>query len=253
MAYELLIFEKRGPIATITLNRPDSLNALNNQLRVEIVQCIDECGDDEEVRVVVVKGAGRAFCAGDDLRSGGTTDPPSRRKGPTDVVLAIRHLRKPVIAALQGFAFGAGMELAMACDFRIAAEGTQLAEPFVKRGIMYGGYLLPRYVGIGRATEMLLTGEPITVEEAESWGLVTRVVPADKLEATVEEWAQRFATAATLAIGGLKEVINQGLGVGIEQGFQYLAYESAKIANSEDRIEGVRAFREKRQPVFKGR
>ena len=253
MAYEFLIFEKQGPAATITLNRPESLNALNNQLRVEIVQCIDECGDDDEIRVAVIRGSGRAFCAGDDLRSGGTNDPPSRRKGPTDVILAVRHLRKPVIAALHGYAFGAGMELAMACDIRIAAEGTQLAEPFVKRGIMYGGYLLPRYVGLGRATEMLFTGEPITAEEAESWGLVNRVVPADKLDATVDEWVQRFATAATMAIGGIKETINQGLGVGLEQGFQYLAYESATIANSEDRVEGVRAFREKRQPVFKGR
>lgn len=256
MSYQHLILEKRGGIATVTLNRPEVLNALNGLLRWEIVKALEECGDDEEVRVVVMKGAGRAFCAGDDLRevgAGGSRLPLSQQKGPDHVVLAIRHIRKPVITAPHGFAFGAGMEIVMASDMRIVAEGTRFAEPYVQRGMVYGGYLLPRYVGLAKASEMLFTGDPITAEEGLRLGLLNYVVPAAELENTVQQWAERFAKAATAAIGGIKTVINYGLAVDLEEGFRYTAYESLRAGQTADIKEGVRAFIEKREPEFKGR
>ncbi|MEK7848837.1 MAG: enoyl-CoA hydratase-related protein, partial [Chloroflexota bacterium] len=137
--------------------------------------------------------------------------------------------------------------------FASAAEGTRFGEPFVLRGLPYGGYLLPRHVGLAKATEMLFTGDPIEADEALRLGLINRLVPADQLEATVQEWAARFAKAATLAIGGVKTAINAGMGVGLQEGFQYIEYASLRAGQSEDRAEGVRAFVERREPQFKGR
>ncbi len=256
MSYQYLILEKSEGIATVTLNRPEALNALNAQLRWEIVKALEECGDDEAVRVVVIKGAGRAFCAGDDLKeiaSGAPPMPLSRQKGPEHVVFAIRDIRKPVIVALHGFAFGAGLEIAMAADMRIAAEGTRFAEPYVQRGIVFGGYLLPRYIGLAKASEMLFTGDPIGAEEGLQLGLLNYVVPPEQLENTVRRWAERFARAATAAIGGIKTIINRGMSVDIEEGFAYTVHESMRAFQTEDIKEGVRAFVEKREPQFKGK
>lgn len=254
MEYQHLIFSKEGGVATITLNRPEILNALNNRLRYEICQAIEECGDDDQIRVVILKGAGRAFCAGDDLRSDPQPAPLSQRKGPGDVVVALHSLMKPVIAQVHGYAFGAGLEMVMGADVCIAAEGTQFCSPFVKRGIGWGGSLLPRFIGMRRATEMLFTGEPINTQEAVAWGLINRAVPQEKFEEEVAEWAHRFATAATVAIGAVKINLTKGWILSIEDGYELLiTAQSARVSLSEDGQEGRRAFRERREPVFTGR
>ena len=252
MDYQHLIFEK-GPISTITLNRPELLNALNNRLRYEICMALEESGDDPEVRVVVVKGAGRAFCAGDDMRSAREPAPPSQSRGPSDLAIAFRHLLKPVISQVHGHVHGAGLEMAMATDICIAAEGTGFCSPFVKRAMGYGGNILPRLIGMRRATEMLFTGEPISAEKALEWGLVNRVVPADKLEAEVAEWADRFAKSATVAMGGIKVNLTKGWNLSVEDGYELVNSQLARASRAEDATEGPKAFREKREPIFIGR
>ena len=210
MEYRHLIFGKESGVATITLNRPEVLNALNNRLRYEICMALQECDDDTDVRVVVLKGEGRAFCPGDDLTSPPDPAPPSQRRGPGDVAVALRNLPKPIITQVHGYAYGAGFEIVMGADFCIAAEGTRFASPFVKRAIGWGGNMLPRFVGMRRATEMLLTGEPIEAQQAAEWGLINRVVPAERLEAEVAAWAGRFAAAATVAVGVVKGNLTRG-------------------------------------------
>jgi enoyl-CoA hydratase/carnithine racemase len=216
--------------------------------------CLQEVGDDPDARVAVVKGAGRAFCAGDDM-SGGPREPvpPSQQRGPSDLAIAFRHLLKPVIAQVHGHVHGAGLEMAMGCDIVIAAEGTGFASPFVKRAMGYGGNILPRYVGLRRATEMLFTGEPIDAETALAWGLINRVVPQEELEEEVGRWAERFSTSATVAMGLIKHNITRGWSLSVEEGYEVVNASQARSSRSEDAAEGPRAFREKRAPNFTGR
>ncbi len=261
--YKWVTYEKSGPIATITLNRPERLNALNFNVIEELVRAFGESAHDPEVRVVILTGTGRAFCAGDDLKGMIPDEPPvapipedgykQRTEGYPRAIMAIRDLEKPVIARINGPAHGAGCEMCLACDFRIAVETATFAEPYVLRGISSGVVLLPRYIGLGRATEMLFTGEPISAQEAESMGMLTRVVPPDKLDEAVNELAAKMAKAATKALGYTKRAINQSLGVGLYEGYQYQAYATFMSNLTEDIVEGKKAFAEKRQPDFKGK
>ena len=263
MAYKHVILTKKEGIATVTLNRPERLNALTFNVIEEIVRAFTECDTDSEVRVVVLTGAGRAFCAGDDLK-GMMPDEPllfplseegvkQRLEGYPRAVLTVRNLLKPTIARVNGHAHGAGCELCLACDFRIASDTATFAEPYVLRGLMAGVVLLPRYIGLGRATQMLLTGEPISAEEALEFGMVNKVVALTQLDAEVNALAAKLAKGATRAIGLAKRAINQALGVGLEQGFLLQSYNSFLVNMTEDVVEGKRAFAEKREPKFKGR
>jgi len=264
VAYKHVALTRKDAIATVTLNRPERLNALNFNVIEEIVRAFEECEHDSEVRVVVLTGAGRAFCAGDDLKGMMPTDEPllapvsedgvrQRWEGYPRAVLTIRNLPKPVIARVNGHAHGAGCELCLACDFRIAAEGATFAEPYVLRGLSSGVVLLPRYIGLGRATQMLLTGEPISAQEALQFGMVNKVVPLAELDATVDALAAKLAKAATAALGLTKTGLNLALGVGIEQGYMYQSYTSYRVNLTEDVTEGKKAFAEKREPRFKGK
>lgn len=261
--HKWVICEKRGPIATITLNRPERLNALNFNVIEEVVRACHEIECDAEVRVVVLTGAGRAFCAGDDLKGMMPEEPllsPVSEDGVTQcyegyprAVMAVRNLSKPVIARINGHAHGAGCELCLACDFRIAAETATFAEPYVLRGMSAGVVLLPRYIGLGRATEMLLLGEAISAQKALEIGLVSKVVQPAELDAAVNELSARLAKAATKAIALTKKSLNQAVGVGLEQGLQYQAYATHLALLTEDVAEGKKAFIEKREPDFKSK
>ncbi|MBI4642005.1 MAG: enoyl-CoA hydratase/isomerase family protein [Candidatus Tectomicrobia bacterium] len=264
MAYEAIMFEKDGSIATITLNRPEALNAINRQLGNECLDALNQCWDDEEVRAIILKGAGRAFCAGDDIRGSGT--PPAQRSSLSqDPLVALRQapyyrlmkmlraIPKPVITSVHGFAVGAGCDLVLTSDIKIAAEGTRFGAVFVQRAILGGTYFLAKYVGLGRATELLLTGDMFDAQEALRLGVVTRVVPPEQLEEETKKWAERMANSPTRVIGYIKHALNQGLGVGIDEGIEYQTVGAMLTGLTEDNIEGRTAFAEKRQPTYKGK
>lgn len=261
--YEHLLVQQSDAVLTITLNRPDRLNALNVHIGIELQDALRRCGDDESVRCVVLTGAGRAFCAGDDLKAGTSfaerTDADADERylrGPgrwPATVFAIRALPKPVVARLNGFAYGAGFNLALACDFRIAAASASLATPFVRRGMGTGTNLLQEYLGIGVAARLVLTGEPVTAAEAERIGLVTQTVPDDQLDRATAALAARLAASATSVLGMTKAALYRGWHEPPERAYVFQGRAVAASGLTEDRAEGQRAFLEKREPQFRGR
>ncbi|MFN8559037.1 MAG: enoyl-CoA hydratase-related protein [Dehalococcoidia bacterium] len=262
--YEHLLVTRDGNVTTITLNRPAQLNALNTRIGVELLDALRRCAADPAVRAVVLTGAGRAFCAGDDLRqtSGFNERQPgqdlARRYVYGDgrwpsIVFAIRAVPKPVIAMINGYAFGAGFNLALACDFRVAAVSATLATPFVKRGMGTGVNLLNQYVGIGTAARMVLTGDPITAAEAERLGLVTWAVPDADLAGRTGAFAAEMARAATATLGLTKTALYQGWPEPPERAYERQGLAVYQSSLTEDRAEGQRAFLEKRPPAFQGR
>ena len=260
MEFKTILYEKQEGIATITLNRPERLNAINRAVVRDVTAALEDCRTDHKVRAIVLKGAGRAFCAGDDIKGDpnqGWSPPDIQerlRTGYLKIMQELFSLRKPTIAQIHGYACGAGLDLSLACDFRIIASDARLAAIFVKRGLGGGCcYLLPRYVGLGKATEMLFLGEWMTAEEALRWGIAYRVVPVEELADAVQEFAERLARGPTRSYALIKTARNQGLGANYLQGFEYQAYANGELILSEDAVEGPAAFGEKREPVFTGR
>jgi len=257
---KLALFRRDEAIAWITLNRPDSLNALNAALGEQVLHSLDTCERDEEVRAIVITGAGRAFCAGDDLirRAEHPLPIPVRQylegtgRWP-QIVKAIRAMPKPVTAMVNGHAHGAGFDIALACDFRIASQEATFCHAYILRGLASGTALLPRCVGIGKATELLLTGRRLSAAEAAELGLVTRVVPADGLEVATREFAGELARGPTRAMGLVKAALNRGWNADLERAFELQAQAVASSALTDDVKEGRQAFAEKRPPRFTGR
>lgn len=263
MEYNAILYTKEDGIATITFNRPDVLNAFNLQLVREAVDALRDASEDPNIRVVVVRGAGRAFSAGDDLKE---LQPPKEwglrtgpeydeylRRGSHRLVKEIRYLKKPVIASIHGICYGAGFIVALACDFRIASEDAKFSTPFVLRGLAWGAYMLQLAVGFVKATELLLTGRVIDVKEAKQMGLINKVVQREKLEAATKEFAKQFVDAATATIGMIKTALNMSLGATLERGLENDFYTCLCTLFSEDTREGIKSFLEKKQPLFKGR
>ncbi len=261
MAYENLIVERDGPIGIITINRPQVLNALNDQTVREIDTALVELGNDPDVRVIVITGAGpKAFVSGADineLRALKTAQEARRKAAEGQRVLRrIEMLPKPVIAAINGYALGGGCEIAMACDIRVAADTAKLGQPEINLGILpgYGGtQRLPRLVGGGRAKLLLFTGEMVDANEAYRLGLVDKVVPAAELMDQVKALAQNIASKAPVALALIKEAVNRGLEMPLDDANAFEAQAFGLVATTEDRVEGTSAFLEKRRPQFKGR
>jgi len=246
MHYDTIVYQKRAHIANITLNRAEVNNVINLQLAQELADICSEVSQDEEVRVVTITGAGEAFCMGTDW-SGSL---------PSSVAGAIAKLDCPVIAAINGDALGQGLELALACDLRIAAETARLGLPQIISGLIPwdgGTQRLPRLVGRAKAVEMILLGEPISAREAYRIGLVNKVVTLEELSLIVTDMARGIASSAPLALKHAKEVIDRGLDLTLEQGLNLEADLYSLLQTTEDRIEGITAFRERRQPKFKGK
>lgn len=263
MTYETVLYDTAGGVATITLNRPDALNALDATLTVELQKVIAEAAGDPAVRCVVITGAGRAFCSGADLaqledayKAG---EPPQLgemlRERYHPVIAPIVTMEKPVVASVNGVAAGAGASLALACDFRIASEKAKFFQAFVKVGLVPDSgstYFLPRLVGIAKATELALLGEIVGAEEALRIGLVTKVVPADDLAAETRSFAEGLASGPTHAYGLGKKALRFGAVHDLESAMDYEADLQSQAALTADHLEGVRAFIEKRDPKFEG-
>lgn len=245
-------------VATVTLNRPDSLNALNAQMRRELLAAVKGFARDGAVRAVVVTGAGRGFCSGADLR-GGTDERDFRRvleREYNPLVRAIRDLPKPVLAAVNGVAAGAGVSLALACDLVYAAEEARFIQAFVRIGLVPDSgstRTLVRALGRHRASQLIFTGEPLSAAEAHAAGLVTAVLPGDQLMATVRDAAAGLAGAPTSAIGLAKRSINAAEDASLDESLLLEAQLQDLAGRTEDHAEGVAAFAEKREPRFIGR
>lgn len=261
MQYRNIIFEKKNRIAKITLNRPKELNAIDKDTHLELQAALRDIEEDPEIRVVVITGAGRAFCAGADLKSAvALNDKPQELAAFGqlfyDTYAMIENLSKPVIAAVNGIALAGGIELVEACDIAIAAEGARVGDQHASFGLIPGGggtQRLPRQIPLKKAKELLLTGDWITAKEAEALGLVNKVVPADKLEEATMEMAEKLAQRSPMASKAIKLLVNRGMQVDLYTGLMLEKGASAAHASSEDIREGFKAFLEKRKPDFPGR
>jgi enoyl-CoA hydratase len=255
-----LIVERRGAVALLTVHRPEVLNALNSATIAEIDDAFRDLREDDGIRAVVVTGAGeKAFVAGADINELSTLSPEAGREYTARgqaVFDAIEHLGKPVIAAINGYALGGGCELAMACTLRVAADHARLGLPEIKLGLhpAYGGtQRLPRLVGRGKAVEMMLTGDPITADEAQRIGLVNRVVPQSALMSGSIELAERLAASAPVAMRYIMELVVRGPEVSFGDACALESAAFGLVASTDDMREGTAAFLAKRTPRFAGR
>ena len=259
MTFENLLLDTDGPVAVITVNRPQVLNALNSQTLDELRRCVLQLKADPLVRVIIVTGAGeKSFVAGADIKELAVQSPAQGKEHAQrgqHVFDLIENLGKPVIAAINGFALGGGCELAMACTLRLAAESARLGQPEINLGITpgYAGtQRLPRLVGKGIALDLLLTGRQLTADEALRIGLVNRVVPAGELMNVAKQLAAELATKAPIAAQYIIEAVNRGLEVSFDKAQFLEASLFGLVASTADGREGTKAFLEKRKPSFKG-
>ncbi len=246
-------------VGTVTLNRPERLNTLANPTVGLLVDALDEVAESPDVRVVVLAGNGEVFCAGADQaemieRAPQEWEPIVRRY--LDPVRAIVGMDKPVIAALHGDTVGGGLGLALASDFRIAAEGIRMGAPFTRIGLagcdMSAGWFLPRMVGLGKATELMFTGRLVGAEEALDIGLVHKVVPAEVFADEVASLAKKLAAGPPIAHAWTKRAIHRSLGVDMNAEFEFEIFAQVQCIQTDDHHEGVKAFQEKRRPEFRG-
>lgn len=263
--FETILYEEYEGVATITLNRPEVLNAFNPQMNQDLKLALLNAKEDDNVRVIIITGAGRGFCSGADVKSfaDGVALESFKQMVENEELMNLLispydliNVEKPIIAAVNGVAVGFGMNLCINCDIIIASEKASFGEFFVRMGVlpdMNGCFILPRILGVHKAKELIFTGERIDAKEAERIGLVNRVVPHEELMPTVKELAKKLAESAPLAIGMAKRLIHEGYGELFgEMLKQEIRYQS-KLYASEDHMEAALAFFEKRKPRFKGK
>jgi enoyl-CoA hydratase len=260
VSYQTIKYEEDNGLAMVTLSRPEVHNAMNDGMRRELTECFTTLASNEEIRAILVAGAGeRAFSAGADIREFVETLPPVRFRAERrrlDFRQAMDRCPQPIIAAIRGYALGGGLELALACDIRVASDDAQLGLTEVNLAIIPGGggtQRLPRLLGRGKALEMILTGARISATEALRIGLVERVVPAAEVVGAARELARSIAAKAPLALRYAKEAVVKGLELPLAEGLRLEGDLSTLLRTTEDRLEGARAFLEKRPPRWSGR
>ncbi|MFF7312725.1 enoyl-CoA hydratase-related protein [Streptomyces sp. NPDC008137] len=257
-----VLYETAGQVLTVTLNRPEALNALTPDQRDEIVRLLSTASAAAGIRAVVLTGTGRGFCAGADLRGAATTGERiagdvarTLRTGAQRLIAAVLDCEKPVIAAVNGTAAGLGAHLALACDLVLAAESAKFIEVFVRRGLVPdggGAYLLPRLIGPQRAKELMFFGDALTATQAEHLGLVNRVIPDADLTQTAHSWAERLATGPTRALALTKQLVNASLDTDRATAFAAEAAAQEINMTTADAQEGVRSFVERRDALYRG-
>lgn len=261
MTFETILYELDGGVATVTLNRPESLNAFNDQMIAETTAAFKMAEKDSEVRCVVLTGNGRAFSSGQDLkdvleREGSFSIGEHLRHGYNKLIGRIVGIEKPVVAAVNGVAAGAGCGVALATDIRIASDEASFILSFSRVGLVPDSgstWTLPRLVGYARAFEMAVTADRVPAEKALAWGLVNQVVPAEQLDEIVAAWSNALADGPTLAFGLTKRAMHKANGMSLVEALSYESQLQEVAGRSEDSREGVRAFVEKREPKFVGR
>ncbi len=260
-AYETVNYYRRGGAAKLELNRPERLNAWNDQLSLDLLAGLNETAADPAVRAVLVTGAGRAFSSGADLRDGqsGESGPPDVYSRLTEryhpIMVTIRHMPKPVVSAVNGAAAGIGLSLALICDLVVAAESSYFLLAFVNIGLVPDGgssLLVPSRVGFARAAELAMLGERLGARQALEWGLINRVWPDEELAARADELLERLATGPTRSYAGTKRQLNRWLYDRMDSQLEFEARIQQEMAGSSDFAEGVAAFAEKRAPRFTG-
>ena len=263
-SYKCLLYDMKDGVATLTLNRPERLNALGDTLRDDLQDAVTRASDDPEVRVMIVTGAGKGFCSGGDVKAmserkeSGSGRPLMEKVAPgrDRTVQALRDAPKPVIAAVNGAAAGAGFNLALCCDIRVASTAAKFSQAFVKRGLHpdWGGtYFLPRVVGTAKACELIFTGAIIDAEEALKLGIVSAVHQPEELLPAAQALARKIADGPPIAIRLAKRGIYHNLECDLRQALEYETFAQNICFDTEDAAEGIRAFVEKRSPSFRGR
>lgn len=258
-----LKFDVDEHVATITLNNPDRLNAFDPDMLRAWHDRLEECRTDENVRVIVVTGAGRGFCSGGDTRAMGDSQSPTPKEVKDNLTgliqripLKLQEIDKPVIAAINGAAVGAGLDMALHCDLRYAAEGAKMSETYVRMGLVPGNgaaWFLPRIVGTSKALELLWTAEFLTARQALEIGLVNGVFPDDELMDRVYAVAGRIARSAPISVQYIKRLVYQGQGVDLRTHFDTVSSHMTVARSSADHVEAIDAYRNKREPRFEGR
>jgi len=259
MEFQFITYEVTQGVATITLNRPEVYNALNDGITYELQDAWKLVAKDDHVRVAVLTGAGKAFCSGQDLKAASGQEKrsfmESLQKRYNPIIRAMRSLPKPIICRLNGVAAGAGCSLALASDMIIASEEATLIEVFINIGLVPdsgSAYFLPRLVGMAKAFELCAMGSRVKAAEALQLGLINKVASAEQLDATVKEYTDYFAQAPTRSIGLIKKMLGKATTAGLDEMLEYEAYCQEIAGTSHDYKEGVTAFLEKRKAVFKG-
>jgi len=260
MSFQYLKFDASNGVATISLNRPNVYNALNDEITFELQDAFKAVGKDTTVRVVVLTGEGKAFCSGQDLKAGAAQGQrsflASLQKRYNPLILGMRNLPKPIICKLNGVAAGAGCSIALACDIIVAAEEASLSEVFINIGLVPdsgSSFFLPRLVGSAKAFELCSTGKKITAAEAYQLGLVNLVVAGEELDKAVKNYTDYFSQAPTRAIGLIKKLLYKSTTSTLEEMLEYEAYLQEVAGATHDHQEGVKAFLEKRKPSFLGK
>lgn len=262
MSYQHILYETDQGVATITLNRPDVLNSFNRAMAAEVRQALAHAGGDAAVRALLVTGAGRAFCAGQDLAEAMPKEGPAPdlgdivARGYNPIVRTIRQLDKPVVCAVNGVAAGAGANLAFACDFVLASSDASFIQSFSKIGLVPdtgGTFFIPRLVGLARATALMMLADKVTAQDAVAIGLIHRVIDAPALLDEATALARQLATRPTRGLGLIKRALNASATNGLDEQLALEAQLQAEAGSTADYREGVKAFLEKRPPVFIGR
>lgn len=262
MEEQHVLYEVKGHVGIITLNRPEAKNAFSPEMITLWREYLEEAKKDEAVRVIVVTGRGDTFCSGGDIRDmaeGRLKSWDMKRflwDGVHRIVLTLEDLDKPVIAAINGAAMGAGMDMAIMCDLRVASERAKLAESYIMMGLVPGdggAFFLPRLVGASKALELLLTGSVLTAQEALGAGIVNRVVPHGTLMEETLKLAESIAAKPPLAVRMMKRAVYQGLTSSLRAHLDYISSQLSLLSETEDHVEAAKAFLEKRKPVFRGK
>lgn len=260
MQFETLRFETDGHLGLLTLNRPERLNAISKQMTLDLARLVTDLESNDDVRVVIVTGEGRAFCAGADIKERAenpddfSVQRTSRLISPT--FRRLERLHQVTIAAINGPAVGGGLELALACDLRLASTAARVGLPEVTLGILPGAggtQRLPRLVGPARAKEMMYFGKLIDASKAHAWGIVNEVVVPDALLSKAREWAETLLERPPVSLANIKAAVNTAMDTDLDTGINFEQRASTIVAMTEDRVEGYQAFVEKRKPRFKGR